>query len=663
VQDAYGRSLRVVLAHRPHALLVSGTTLALTVLLYVSIPKGFFPTQDTGLIQGITQAAPATSFPRMARLQQDAARVVLADPAVAGVASFIGADGINTTLNSGRLQISLAPLAARHAPASAVIDRLQRALDAVPGIAVSLQPVQDLTVDDRVTRTQYQYTLEDPNAQELAQVLHDLTRRMRDLPEVRHVVTDQQPGGQAVVLTIDRATASRYGITPASIDDALYDAYGQRQVATMYTQVNQYHVILEAEPAYRRDPARLADLYLQSASGPGGSAGGAPASGRSGSGASSTAIGPPLLTPAVASSLAYSARATAALPGTSPAPAVPAATGTSALAPGNVAGSTTTVVDAGAAALAATMSANTAVTGTTRPPLGGGAGSAGGSAAAPGGAIAGSSLPAPVPLRAFTKVQRGSEALAVTRQGQFPAATISFDLAPGISLGQAEAALDRTIAAAHLPASVIASYQGAAAAFASASRNQGLLVLAALVTVYIVLGVLYESFIHPITILSTLPSAGLGALLALRLTRTDLDIVAIIGIILLIGIVQKNGIMMVDFGLELQRRHRRTAEEAIYQASVLRFRPILMTTLAALLSGLPLAFGTGIGSELRRPLGIAMVGGLIVSQVLTLYTTPVIYIFFAQLAERCGFRIVSPGAPLPSEAPPAHAGPAGAAAP
>jgi len=627
--DFYGRTLKVVLGYQRITLLIAAGTLVLTALLYITIPKGFFPTQDTGIIQGISQAPGSTSFARMTELQQSLGKVVLADPAVASISSFIGADGTNTTLNSGRIQINLKPLGDRGVSAVDVIRRLGPKLADVAGIKLYMQPVQDLTVDDRVSRTEYQYTLEDPNPDELNTVVKDLLPKLQARPELADVTTDQQLDGVASVLTIDRATASRLGITPATIDNTLYDAFGQRQINTLYTQVNQYHVILEADPSFQRNPGNLHDLYIQSsqtgtvaavASSTAGSSSGAGA-GNGNAGAS----GNSLLTPASSSS------------------------GSSLTANRSILNLNTSTSSSGVGSTAAPSSAST-TTGAGSV-LSGSAGSSAASQSASssgassrsvgsggaGGASTGSSSTAgatPVPLSAFLHIQTQSEPMSIGHQGQFPVVTISFNLGVGYSLGDALDAIDKVVDEAKLPASVIAGYQGTAAAYQASQSNEGILILAALITVYIVLGVLYESFIHPVTILSTLPSAGVGALLALRLFGLDLDIVGIIGIILLIGIVQKNGIMMVDFALELERKEHKETTEAIYQAALLRFRPILMTTLAALLSGIPLAFGTGIGSELRKPLGVAMVGGLLFSQVLTLYTTPVIYIFFDRLAAR-----------------------------
>jgi len=560
---------------------------------------------------------------------------------VESVSSFIGADGTNTTLNSGRIEINLKPLDERKISATRLIQRLGPKLAQVPGIVLYMQPVQDLTVDDRVSRTQYQYTVEDPNQNELNTVVAKLMSEFRQLPELTDVATDQQLGGVAESVTIDRATASRFGITPVTVDNTLYDAFGQRQINTMYTQLNQYHVILEIDPKFQADPAKLNDIYIQSAvngSSPSSGSGPNTAGSSSGAGAGATASsGNALLAPATGANPSLPATSTSAV-------STLASRGnnvTNALAPVqsnpvSAASSTPNVLTAASTTTGISSSPNTSLNGTTRSTTGGAApaGGGGGGGAAP----AGAALAVPVPLSALTRFETRSEALSVTHQGQFPAVTVSFNLGSGYSLGQALTAMNKAIEKADLPPSVVANYQGTAAAFEGSLSNQGLLILAALVTVYIVLGVLYESFVHPVTILSTLPSAGVGALLALLLFHLDLDIVSIIGIILLIGIVKKNGIMMVDFALEAQRNEGRDATEAIYQASLLRFRPIMMTTMAALLSGIPLAFGMGIGSELRRPLGVSMVGGLLLSQVLTLYTTPVIYIFFDNLGARLAHR-------------------------
>ncbi len=510
--EGYGSTLRWVLNHQDMTLLVAIGTLILTILLYIVVPKGFFPVQDTGVIQGVSQAPQTISFPAMAARQQALAAVILRDPAVESLSSFIGIDGTNTTLDSGRFLINLKPLDERDAGVTEIIRRLQPQLARVAGIQLFLQPVQDLTVEDRVSRTQYQYSLEDPNANELSLWTTKLVDRLRTLPAIENVATDQQNEGLQEQVVIDRSTSSRLGITPQMIDDTLYDAFGQRQISIMFTQLNQYHVILEVDPRFQQRPGDLHDLYV----------------------------------------------------------------------PSNTGGE--------------------------------------------------------VPLSAFTQMEPRSQPLIINHQGQFPAVTISFDVAPGYSLGQAVDAIQQTARDSGMPASIAAGFQGTAESFRASLSNEPLLILAALVTVYIVLGVLYESYIHPITILSTLPSAGVGAILALLICRNDLNVIALIGIILLIGIVKKNGIMMVDFALDAQRNEGKPAREAIYQASLLRFRPIMMTTMAALLAGLPLALGTGTGSELRRPLGIAMVGGLLLSQALTLYTTPVIFLSFDRLATRIAKR-------------------------
>ena len=644
----YGRTLKFVLGFQTITLLVAVATLVLTVVLYITIPKGFFPTQDTGIIQGISQASPSISFESMTEKQQALAKVILDDPAVDGISSFIGADGTNTTLNSGRIQINLKPLGGgkgeRAQSATEVIARLGPELGKVEGIKLYMQPVQDLTVDDRVSRTEYQYTLEDPNQTELNGVTRKLVAELKKLPELADVVTDQQLGGEAEALVIDRPTASRFGVTPSTIDNTLYDAFGQRQINTLYTQLNQYHVILEADPQFQSNPSKLNDIYVQaSTTGTVAAQASNTAGSSSGAGAGSTAASSGLLTASATNGVSSAAASTSALSSstssstseTSNVSSTSALQSTSSTAQSSVLTNTSTTTST-------SSSANTSQSGTTRSSTTGssntgssssGTGGGGGSGGS-GGSNSNSGASNPVPLSAFAHFQTQSESLSINHQGQFPAVTISFNLSNGTSLSQALDAINKVIAKSNLPPSVISDYQGTAAAFEGSLSNEGLLILAALVTVYIVLGVLYESFVHPVTILSTLPSAGVGALLALDLFHLDLDIVAIIGIILLIGIVKKNGIMMVDFALELERKEGRNATDAIYEASLLRFRPILMTTMAALLSGIPLAFGTGIGSELRRPLGVGMVGGLLVSQVLTLYTTPVIYIFFDNLGAR-----------------------------
>ncbi|MDC8447914.1 MAG: multidrug efflux RND transporter permease subunit [Nitrospira sp.] len=505
---AYGRTLRWVLNHQPATLAVAATTLAFTILLYVVVPKGFFPVQDTGAILGISEAPQSISFAAMVERQQALTKAILADPAVSSLSSFIGVDGTNTTLNSGRIYINLKPFAERRNSAQDVIVRLQRAVADVDGIALFLQPLQDLTIEDRVSRTQYQYTLEDADPEELRRWAPAFVEALQALPELRDVGSDQQDRGLASLLLIDRSTASRLGITPQLIVDTLYDAFGQRQVSTMFTQLNQYRVVLEVMPEFQSGPQALQFLDIRS--------------------------------------------------------------------------------------------------------------SAGGQ----------------VPLNVFTRFSETTTPLAINRQGQFPAVTLSFNLAPGISLGDAVTAIDQAALAIGLPPSIRGSFQGTALAFQASLGNETWLILAALVTVYIVLGILYESYIHPLTILSTLPSAGVGALLALMLFRTDFSVIALIGMILLIGIVKKNAIMLIDFALEAERKEGKQPTEAVYEACLLRFRPIMMTTMAALLGALPLAVGSGVGSELRHPLGIAIIGGLILSQILTLYTTPVVYLAVDRLARR-----------------------------
>ena len=588
----YGRTLRFVLKFQGLTLVVALATLMLTIYLYIIIPKGFFPVQDTGVIQGISQAPPTIGSKAMAEKQQELAKVILQDPAVESLSSFIGADGTNTTINSGRMSINLKPLEERNISASDVISRLNPKLEQVQGIHLFMLPVQNITVDDRVSRAQFQYTLEDPDPNELSDWTNRFVERLQKLPELDGVATDQQPGGLAVRLGIDRVTASRLGIAPSTIDNTLYDAFGQRQINTMYTQVNQYHVLLEVEPHFKEDPDNLNQIYIQAntsagASGPGASTSFA-ASGSSAAG-SNALTGPAQYTPA-ANTL------------TPPANAL-----------------TTKVANTGAGSAGSTSSA----------------------------------ISNQVPLSAFAHFENTTEPLSINHQGQFPAITVSFNLAENASLGDAISVVENAQKELHMPASIQAGFQGTAASFQASLTNEPLLILAALVTVYIVLGVLYENFIHPITILSTLPSACVGALLALNLFHQDLSVVAIIGLVLLLGIVKKNGIMIVDFALQAEREEGMNATEAAYQACLLRFRPIMMTTMAALLAGVPLAFGWGFGSELRRPLGISMVGGLIFSQVLTLYTTPVIYIFFDNLSRRFSRKSTrtEPGSELDQTAP------------
>ena len=536
----YGRTLKTVLQYRTITLLVTVGTLVATILLYIYVPKGFFPVQDTGIILGVSQGAQNTSFNAMAQHQQELAKVILKDPAVQSLSSFIGIDGTNTTLNTGRIQINLRPLADRKIHASDIIRRLQPDLAKIDGISLFMQPVQDLTVEDRVSRTQFQYSLEDADAKELSYWVPRFMDKLSAIPAVRDVASDQLNQGLLASLVIDRDTASRLGVLPSTIDNTLYDAFGQRQVSTIYTQLNQYRVVLEVDPEFQQNPDSLKDIYV----------------------ASNSAL------------QAFS-------------------------------GSTANI----------TNNAQTSVS------------------AAPN---------AQVPLSAFTRFESGSTALALNHQGQFPAVTVSFNLAPGAALGDAVKAINEAKAELNMPASIQATFQGTAAAFLNSLANEPLLILAALITVYIVLGVLYESYIHPITILSTLPSAGVGAILALLLFKMEFSVIALIGLILLIGIVKKNAIMMIDFALEAERKEGKAPLDAIYEACLLRFRPIMMTTMAALLGALPLAVGSGVGSELRRPLGISIVGGLLLSQLLTLYTTPVVYLAFDWLARRFAVHIGNP---------------------
>ncbi|HEY3145066.1 MAG TPA: efflux RND transporter permease subunit, partial [Dongiaceae bacterium] len=503
----YAGCLRWVLGHQILTLFVAVATLALTAYLYVIVPKGFFPVQDTGLIQGISEAPQSISFAAMADHQQALAAAILKDPDVVSLSSFIGADGTNVTLNSGRFLINLRPRNQRTAPADEIIRRLERETASVQGIKLYMQPVQDLTIDTNVSRTQYQFVLRDANADEFAEWVPKLLDRLRRLPQIADVASDFQNNGLAVSIVVDRATAARFGITPATIDNALYDSFGQRIISTVFTQSSPYRVILEADPTLQQSLDALDSIYLPSATSSSGE----------------------------------------------------------------------------------------------------------------------------VPLSAVTQVHEEAAPLQINHLGQFPAVTISFNLAPGIALGQAVDAINRAEREIGLPQSILSDFQGSALAFQSSLDNELMLIAAAIITVYVVLGVLYESFIHPITILSTLPSAGIGALLALMVTGQDLSVIAIIGIILLIGIVKKNAIMMIDFALDAQRRERKPPREAIYQACLLRFRPILMTTMAAILGALPLMLGGGTGAELRFPLGATIVGGLIVSQLLTLFTTPVIYLAFDRL--------------------------------
>ena len=584
----YDKTLQWVLRHQIETLLVAIATLALTVLLFIFIPKGFFPIQDTGVIQGVSESAQTVSFPEMAREQQALAKVILKDPAVQSLSSFIGIDGTNTTLNSGRILINLKPIEERKISASDVIRRLQPELARVPGITLFMQPVQDITVEDRVSRTQFQYTLEDPSADELNTFAPKMLAELQQVPELRDVASDQQNEGLRAKLVIDRETAMRFGITQSAIDQTLYDAYGQRLVSTIFTQLNQYHVVLEVQPEHQKNPLDLRHLYI-----------------RTGTGAPSGSTG-----------LVAGGTSAAQIFGPS-----------SALTASNA------NLSSSSSAAANTIPSNSAF----------GGGPIASTSAFPNGGQ--------VPLAAFTRVEEMGAPITVNHQGQFPVVTLSFNLAPNASLGDAVKAVNKVKDKIGLPLSIQAEFQGMARAFQASLANELLLILAAIVTVYIILGMLYESYIHPITILSTLPSAGVGALLALAICRNDFSVIALIGIVLLIGIVQKNAIMMIDFALDAERKEGMTPVNAIYQACLLRFRPIMMTTMAALLGGVPLALGTGTGSELRRPLGITIVGGLLVSQVLTLYTTPVIYLWFDRLAKRFHRQQeVSPGSePVPAK--------------
>ena len=604
--ERYGIALRWVLRHEIATLAVAAMTFVLAIYLYVVIPKGLFPVQDVGIIQGISQAPESTSFEAMASKQRELGDVILKEPAVDSLASFIGIDGTNATLNSGRIQINLKPFAKRKIGASEVIERLQGNLQKVAGVHLFMQPVQDLTVADRASSGQYQYTLEAADQSELDLWTARMVTELRKHPELRDVSTDQQQHGLAARFVYDRAIASRMNISVDQIDSTLYDAFGQRPISTLYTQSNQYHVIMEASPEFQSSPQKLNELYMQSSSSSSNSSS-SPSSGRSSSNSIATSV--PTLTSSSASVIASAQAGSLSRSASASALSLNGSTSLSS-------SSKTSLATSSMSSLLSAVSQSSSATSSSSTP----------------------SQTSAVPLSAFAHIDKTSSPLTIAHQGQFPVVTLSFNLGPDTSLSQAIAVIDKVQEQLKMPASMQTSFEGTALAYKNVGGNEGLLILSALVAVYIVLGVLYESFIHPITILSTLPSAGVGALLALMFCKQDLSIVAIIGIILLIGIVKKNGIMIVDFALDAERTRGLSAAEAIYEASLLRFRPIIMTTLAALFAGIPLALGSGIGSELRRPLGIAMVGGLLLSQVLTLFTTPVIYIFFDRLGSRMARR-------------------------
>jgi hydrophobe/amphiphile efflux-1 (HAE1) family protein len=524
--NGYDRSLQWVLRHQRFTMVVATVTLIATVLLYIYVPKGLLPEQDTGLIIGVTDAAQSISFKAMSTRQREIAEIVERDPDVQSVASFVGAGTVNATVNSGRLYINLKPRDERQASAQEIIARLREATAGVQGISLLMQAAQDVQIDSRVSRTQYQYTLEDSDSDELAEWSSKLLTKLRDQPELADVASDQQQGGLQISVTVDRQKASRFNVLPQAIDDTLYDAFGQRQVATIFTQLNQYRVILEVDPHFQQTPGALDKIYVKSTTGQ------------------------------------------------------------------------------------------------------------------------------MVPITTFATINTGTAPLTIAHEGQFPAVTLSFNLASGASLGEAVDAINRSTQEIGLPDTVATSFSGSAAEFRSSLTSEPFLILAAIVVIYIVLGVLYESYIHPLTILSSLPSAGVGALVAMLVCRTPLSLISLIGIILLIGIVKKNAIMMIDFALEAERVEKLPPEKSIYQACLLRFRPIMMTTMAALLGALPLALEHGNGSELRRPLGISIVGGLLLSQFLTLYTTPVIYLYLDRIAVRARrWRLTSTGESAPDNLP------------
>lgn len=539
----YDRMLIVVLNHQKITLLVAAATLVFTALLYVIVPKGFFPSQDTGMIQGITQASQDVSFGEMGRRQQLLAAAILKDPDVESVASTIGVDGNNTSLNSGRLQISLKSFDERSERAPAIIERLKQETAGVPGIELYLQASQDLTVDDQVTPSQYQFTLDDSDSENLVEWTPKLLAKLSEQPEFSDAVSNLQNQGQIAYVELDRDAAARYGITASDVDTALYNAFGQRLVSTIFTQANQYRVVLEVAPQFQQSPASFDDIYLASN----------------------------VTTSATSSTTSNS----------------------------NAASSTTTASGSSTSSTSTSSSSN-----------------------------------GMVKLTSIAKIHMRTGALLQARLNQFPAVTVSFNLNDGYSLEQAQQAIKTTVADIAMPDSITLRYQGAAASFESATGNTLWLILAALLTMYVVLGILYESFIHPVTILSTLPSAAVGALLSLIFAGTEFSLIALIGVILLIGIVKKNAIMMIDFALEAENKQGLSPREAIHQACLLRFRPIMMTTMAALLGALPLMLASGSGAELRQPLGLVIVGGLIFSQILTLFSTPVIYLMFDNLSHR-----------------------------